>query len=295
MPERDGYIPGVPCWVDTNQPDPEAAVAFYSGLFGWECENVMPAGSDVPYFVARLRGLDVAGVGALPPDGPTEAGWNTYISVESADETAAKVAEAGGQALMEPADVMDQGRAAVFSDPEGAVFCVWQPKRHKGAQIVNEPGSVNFNGLHTRDVESAKAFYGAVFGWRTLALGGDVEMWTLPGYGDHLELANPGNRARVAALGGLGGFEDVVASINPIPDDQMGVAPHWSVTFSVDDADAVADKAFELGGKVLVAPVDAPWSRMTIIADPQGASFIATKFVPENRDVAPASVSASAA
>ena len=41
MPERDGYIAGVPCWVDTSQPDPDAAADFYGGLFGWEFEDAM--------------------------------------------------------------------------------------------------------------------------------------------------------------------------------------------------------------------------------------------------------------
>ena len=109
-------------------------------------------------------------------------------------------------------------------------------------------------------------------------------MWTLPGYGDHLEELDPGIRKQVAEVGGPTGFEDVVASINPIPDDQPDVPPHWSVTFAVDDADATAAKATELGGKVIVPPFDAPWVRMTVLTDPQGATFIASKFVPENRD-----------
>jgi hypothetical protein len=81
------------------------------------------------------------------------------------------------------------------------------------------------------------------------------------------------------------GFEDVVASVNPIPDDQPETPAHWSVTFAVDDADATAARATELGGDVIVPPFDAPWVRMTIIGDPQGATFIASKFVPENRNL----------
>jgi predicted enzyme related to lactoylglutathione lyase len=162
------------------------------------------------------------------------------------------------------------------------VFGVWQPDTMKGAQIVNEPGSVNFNGLHTRDAEAARRFYGAVFGWGTYSIGG-AEMWTLPGYGDHLEERDPGLRARNAEFGAEPGFEDVVASIDPIGDDQPDVPAYWSVTFSTDDADALAARAEELGGTVLVPPVDVPWSRMTVIADPQGATFIATQFKPENR------------
>jgi predicted enzyme related to lactoylglutathione lyase len=285
MPERNGYLPGVPCWIDTSQPDPEAAVAFYRDLFGWEFEDVMPPDSAGKYFIARLRGGDVAAVGSVPEAAPPMAMWNTYVWVESADETASKVLDAGGSAVMEPFDVMDAGRMAVFTDPEGAAFCVWQAKEHKGARIVNEHGSLNFNGLNTRDTDGAKSFYRSVFGWQTLSLNGGVEMWTLPGYGDYLERDNPDLRKQVVEMGGPKGFEDVVASINVITDDQPDVPPHWSVTFAVDDADAVAARAAELGGKVVVAPFDAPWVRTTVIADPQGATFIASKFVPENKDL----------
>jgi uncharacterized protein len=285
MPERNGYIAGVPCWLDTSQPDPEAAVDFYRGLFGWEFEDLMPPGSEGKYFIARLRGSDVAAVGSIPEAAPAVAMWNTYVWVESADETASKVREVGGGVLMEPFDVMGAGRMAVFTDPEGAAFCVWEAKEHRGARVVNEPGSLNFNGLNTRDVEGAKSFYGSVFGWTTLALDGGAEMWTLPGYGDYLERDNPDLRKQMAEADAPQGFEDVVASIDPIPDDQPDTPAHWSVTFAVDDADATAAKATELGGKVIVPPLDAPWVRMTIISDPQGATFIASKFVPENKDL----------
>jgi predicted enzyme related to lactoylglutathione lyase len=288
MPERDGYLPGVPCWVDTSQPDPDAAVAFYSGLFGWDFEDVMPPGSPGKYFIARLRGGDVAAVGSQPAEGPPIAVWNTYVSVESADDAAAKVLDSGGGVLMEPFDVMDAGRMAVCTDPEGAVFCVWQAKQHKGARIVNEPGSLSFNGLNTREVDGARSFYGSVFGWETLPLplDGGADMWRLPGYGEFLEQSDPGLRERIAQSGAPEGFEDVVAALNPIADDQPGVSAHWNVTFAVDDADATAERAVELGGQVIVAPLDAPWVRMTVIADPQGATFTASKFVPENRDLA---------
>ncbi|HEX4188204.1 MAG TPA: VOC family protein [Solirubrobacteraceae bacterium] len=285
MPERDGYPQGVSCWIDTSQPDPEAAVEFYGGLFGWEFEDAMPPGAPGRYFIARLRGGDVAAVSSPPEGAPAAAVWNTYISVESADETAAKVRAAAGRVLAEPFDVMDAGRMAVCSDREGAPFSVWQAKRHRGAQIVNEPGSLNFNGLSTRDVDGARAFYGSVFGWKTLEVGAG-EMWRLPGYGDYLEASDPGLRRRMAESGAPEGFEDVVASVTPIAEDQPDVAPHWSVTFAVEDADATAERAAELGGRVIVPPLDAPWVRMTVIADPQGAIFTASKFVPENRELA---------
>lgn len=285
MPERDGYPQGVPCWVDTTQPDPEAAAAFYSGLFGWELEDVMPPDGPGRYLMARIRGKDVAAVGSVAEGAPAMAVWNTYVCVDSADEVASKVRAAGGQVMTEPFDVMDAGRMAVFADPEGAFFCVWQANQNKGAQIVNEHGSLNFNGLNTRDVAAAKAFYGAVFGWETLDMGGGVEMWTMPGYGDHLEQKSPGLRKQMDEMGAVPGFIDVVAAITPIPDDQPDTPPHWSVTFGVDDADAIAARAAELGGQVLVPPFDAPWVRMAIISDPQGAMFIASQFVPENKDL----------
>jgi uncharacterized protein len=284
MGEQDRYIPGVPCWVDTTQADPEAAVDFYGGLFGWEFEDVMPAGSPGRYHVGRIRGGDVAAVGSPPEGAPAQAAWNTYVWVADAGETAAGVRNAGGTVLTEPFDVGDAGRMAAFADPAGAVFCVWQPGRHRGATIVNEHGAVSFNDLHTHDLEGARAFYGAVFGWELLPFG-DGGMWALPAYGDFLELRNPGTRSRMREMGSPERFEEVVASAARLSADEPDVAPHWGVTFAVDDADLIASRAAELGGRVLVPPFDAPWVRMTIIADPQGATFTASRFVPENRNV----------
>ena len=190
---------------------------------------------------------------------------------------------------------MGSGRTAVFTDPEGAAFCVWQPREFRGARVVNEPGSLNFNNLHTRDLEGAKAFYGAVFDWQTLELGGGFVAWTLPGYGDHLERDDPELRKRLAEFGGPTGFEDVVASINPIADGRPEVTAHWGVTFAVADADATARTAAELGGKVVVPPFDAPWVRTTVLADPQGATFVASQFVLENRDLGREANAAAAA
>ena len=134
MLERDGYVPGVPCWVDTSQPDAEAAAAFYSSLFGWDLEDAMPPGSAGKYLIARLHGGDVAAIASLPEGTPPMATWNTYVWVESADEAAAKVLEAGGRVVMDPFDVIGAGRMAVCTDPEGAAFRVWQAKEHKGAR-----------------------------------------------------------------------------------------------------------------------------------------------------------------
>jgi uncharacterized protein len=278
--ERDGYPPGVPCWVDTEQPDAEAAAAFYGELFGWELEDTMPPDAPGNYFAAKLRGRDVAAVGSQPEGAPPMATWNTYVWVDSADETAAKVADAGGSVLVQPFDISDAGRMAVFADPSGAAFRVWQAGRHRGAQLVNEPGTWNFSELNTRDFEGAKAFYGEVFGWEAedIAMGEHQSgMFRRPGYGDHLAERDPGIRERQADVGAPPGFEDAVAWLLPLTDDPP---PHLSVTFAVDDADEVAANAARLGGQVLVPPMDAPWVRVTVLSDPQGAVFTANKFVP---------------
>lgn len=286
MSDRDRYIPGVPCWVDTTQPDPEAAAEFYGGLFGWELEDAMPPEAPGKYFIARLGGGDVAAISTPMGEAPPRATWNTYVWVDSADATAAKVRDAGGTVLTEPFDVMDAGRMAVCADPAGSVFSLWQAREHRGAKVVNEPGSLNFNDLSTRDPNGAKAFYRAVFGWEVLPLDGGFEAWSLPGYGEFLDELNPGTLERMGEMGAPEGFANVVASLNPIPDDRPETPSHWGVTFAVDDADATAEKARQLGGTVVAEPFDAPWVRMTVIADPQGATFTASKFAPENKDLA---------
>lgn len=280
MLERDSYPAGVPCWVDTTQPDPDAAAAFYGGLFGWEFVDRTPPGMPGRYLVAQLRGLDVAAISSPAEGAPSSPAWMTYVAVDSADEAAARATAAGGRVLLEPTDVGEAGRVAVLADPEAATFGVWQARATIGARLVNEPGTWNFSGLNTRDPEGAAAFYRAVFGWEEMAMGedgGGASMLRLPGYGDHLEERDPGLRRRVADLGGPEGFEDVVAWLAPVADDAPA---HWSITFATDDADAAARRAAELGGTVLAPPFDAPWVRSTVVRDPQGAVVTVSKFVP---------------
>jgi predicted enzyme related to lactoylglutathione lyase len=243
----------------------------------------MPDGSDGTYLVGRIRGGDVAAVGSIEQGAPPIATWNTYVWVDSADDAVAKAREAGGEATG-PFDVMDAGRMAVVTDPEGAVLCVWEAKNHRGATVVNEHGALIFNGLATRDLPRAEAFYGALFGWRVLEMPAGV-MWTLPGYGDHLEEANPGLHDQMAQMGAPDGFIDVVAAVEPIAEDDTSTPAHWEVTFGVDDVDAAATRAKELGAEVVAGPVDAPWTRTALLRDPQGALFVASQFVPENSDL----------
>lgn len=251
-----------------------------------------PGSSSIFDLSGGFRGGDVAAVRAIPEAAPPTATWNTYFWVDSADEAMSKVRDAGGGVVREPFDFADACRMAIFTDPEGAAFGVWEAKDHKGAQLVNDPGALVFNNLNTRDVEGARSFYGSVFGWQTGPIGGGAEGWTLPGYGDWLEREHhPNLRTQMAEAGAPEGFEDIVASIVPITDEQAGTAAHWSVTFATDDTDATAAKAAELGGEVIVPPFDAPWStsiytiRISVIADPQGATFSASKFAAENNNL----------
>ncbi len=283
--ERDAYPPGVPCWIDTAQPDPEAAVTFYQGLFGWEFVDRMPA--DVPgqYFVARLRGRDVAAVASQPEWMPPVPVWSTYIAVDSVDDATAKVEEVGGTTLVEPFDVLDAGRMGTFTDPFGAVFSVWEANRHIGAQLVNEPNTWNWSDLNTRDPEGSKAFYGAVFGWEadTVDLGfGQGTMFRRPGYGHILDLKDPDLRRRQAAAGWPPGFEDTICWIRPMTADQFpdDVPPHWSVTFAVDDTDVIVERATELGGGVEMPAMDLGEVKMAALRDPQGAVFFVSRYQP---------------
>ncbi len=282
MVDRDGYPAGVPCWVDLAQDDPAAAGAFYSGLLGWDLEEGMP--DDVPgsYLTATLGGRRVAAVGSRPAALPAGTGWLTHVWVEDADAAAARAAELGGTVVIPPQDVFDAGRSAVVSDPEGALIGLWQARRHRGSQAVNEPGTWNFSGLHSRDPERALAFYGGLFGWEGGAIDPSAQeiLLRMPGYGEHLESLQPGTLEGMEEIGAPEGFADAVAWISPLEEGE----PRWGVTFAVADADAAAARAEELGGTVLVPPTDMPWVRTTVVRDPQGAVVTLSRFVPPDAD-----------
>ena len=276
MQEREEYPAGVPCFVDTGRKDTEAARAFYGDLFGWAFEDVSPDG-DGSYFTAKLHGLVVAAVGAQP-DMDRVAVWNTYVRVEDAGATAAKVTEAGGTVTMEPFEVGPAGHMAVIEDPEGAALCLWEPGLTRGAQLVNDPGAWVFSTLNTADADGAQAFYGSVFGWQIGSPDeGGTAMVMKPGYQDFLAQKDPELPARLEQFGAPEGFGDVVAAMSSVSN---GASPHWDVTFSVEDADASAQRARELGGEVAVEPFDAPWVRVAVLRDPDGVVFTANQFVP---------------
>jgi predicted enzyme related to lactoylglutathione lyase len=262
MSQRHDYEPGVPCWIDTLQPDPDGAMAFYAQLFGWEFAGPGEMPGDPPgrYFVARLRGRDVAGVGSQPAGSPSAApSWNTYVYVASAADAARAARNAGGAVLVEPFEALPAGRAAVLADPAGASLCVWEPSERKGAELVNEPGAWAMSHLNAPDPERAAAFYGALFGWTTETFGegaGAVTMFRLPGYVGG-EPQQPVSR-------------EVVATMSATDGD--GPA-QWRMNLWDRDVDATAAKAAQLGGSVVVAPFDTPMARAAVLADPHGASF----------------------
>jgi len=275
---RDGFPAGVPCWIDTTQPDPRAAAEFYRGLLGWQLQDMLPPNSPGQYLLARLHGRDVAAISSIADGDSTRAMWNTYVWVDNADETARRIEQAHGRVLTPPFDVPAAGRMAACEDPCGARFRIWQAREHRGAQLVNAPGTWNWSNLNTPDAEAAKRFYAAVFGWEfsqlDMGVGGSW-MVRMPGYADFLELDNPGVRERHAAAGAPPGFTDAVGWLQPVPSNAQA---HWAVTLSVDDADRVAARTAELGGAVVSGPLDVPYARVLQITDPQCAALTLSQF-----------------
>jgi predicted enzyme related to lactoylglutathione lyase len=243
MSERTAYEPGTPSWVDLSTPDPAAAKEFYGGLFGWDAADAGSVEETGGYAMFTLRGKQVAGIGPLmDPNQP--AVWSTYVSTDDADAAVGRARDAGGQVVVEPMDVMDAGRMAFVAHPAAGYVGLWQPGRHIGAELVNEPGSLTWNQLHTRDQAGAAAFYGAVFDW-TLGEG----------------VFNLGERP-------IGGIMDVPPGT---PDD---VPAFWMTIFSVADCDESVSKATELGGAVVSPPEDLEGiGRFALLTDPQGVYF----------------------
>jgi predicted enzyme related to lactoylglutathione lyase len=279
MPERDGFPAGVPAWVDSSQPDVDAATAFYGALFGWQFE-ARGGGSDDRYAVATLDGQSVGAVASPSVGGRQTPEWTTYVAVDDADAALERVRGAGGAVVTGPKDRFGLARTALCTDLDGATFGLWEPGSIRGAQAVNAPGAWNFSELNTDDAEGATRFYGSVFGWETdeVDMGAmSGTMVRMPGYAEFLEAINPGTKQRHIDFGAPPGFTDCVAWFLPLSD---GAEPHWSITFSVADADATATRARELGAGVLVEPFDMPMVRSTVIRDPAGATFTANAFVP---------------
>ena len=248
MPEVSTHEPGTPGWIDIGT-DVEGAKAFYGPLFGWDTQDAGPPEQTGGYGFFMKGGKMVAGYG--PQQNPGPPFWSTYVMVADAEATAGKVTEAGGTVVVPPMDVMGQGHMAVFQDPQGAFFSIWQPGEHHGAQLVNEPGSFCWNELNTRDAEGARAFYPAVFGWEPQV----HDDGPMPYTEWHL-----GGRS--------------IAGMMPMgPQMPAEVPPHWLVYFAVGDTDATLTRVTDLGGSVMMQPMDIPTGRFAVVSDPQGATF----------------------
>lgn len=262
MSERTSYAPGTPCWVDLATPDLEAAEGFYGPLFGWEIPELPNSAEMGGYRRAKKGGRDVAGAMPLMQEGQPPA-WSTYVSVDDADAISRAIQENGGTMIAEPMEVASYGRLAMFTDPEGAFFGIWQPLDFAGAELVNEPGAFSWNELETRDPAAAKEFYGRVFGWEWEAEEG-------PG----------GMTYNVARIG-----EDRVAGMADIsgrmPDE---IPAHWMTYFSVASTEEAIEKVESGGGAVQFGPIDIPVGRFAMATDPAGAAFAVVTFA-EDVDV----------
>jgi predicted enzyme related to lactoylglutathione lyase len=258
MVEKTRHEPGMFCWVELATKDGAAAKKFYTSLFGWKVDD-MPIPDGSVYSMLQKNGKRV---GALYQFGPQQQGvpphWNSYVSVASADASAAKAKELGGKVMVEPFDVMDAGRMAVVSDPTGAVFSLWEPRKHLGAQVVNEPGSFCWNDLYTSDPKKAADFYIRLFGWKLNARHMD--------FSDYVIFEGPNG---------------IMAGTMQIPKEWGPVPPHWLVYFAVDDCDKTVDRAKGLGAKVTMPPMDIETAgRFAMLSDPQGAGFAVIKLNP---------------
>jgi predicted enzyme related to lactoylglutathione lyase len=237
MAEFTSYEAGTPSWIDLQTRDVEAATAYLEELFGWTHNDLLPDPDSGIYRMFGLRGRDVAAVSkmqdAMAVNEAIPAFWTTYVTVADVDATAERVGPAGGTLAMPPFDAHDAGRMAVAVDPTGATIAFWQPKEHIGAGLANEAGTLIWNELQTRDIETAGAFYKAVLGWEPVNS-------TVNG-GTYVEFHNNGR---------------AVAGMTPISPEMGPVPPNWLVYFCVDDCDTTLTQATGLGAQAVVAATD---------------------------------------
>jgi predicted enzyme related to lactoylglutathione lyase len=244
-------------WVDHTSPDVQASARFYDDLFGWQSQDTGEQTGHYTMFTSN--GKSVAAT--TPPMSPgNPPAWSTYISTANVEETARRVQAAGGKTLVAPMQVMDQGSMGVFMDPAGAVFAAWQPAAMRGAELVNQPVSLSWNELATRDLAAAKTFYSSVFDW-------GVKSNPMPDGGEYVEW-QVGGRSIAGAT--------AMGSMYP-----PNVPPHWLVYFAVANTDATVKRAQDLGGKVMAPAMDIPQGRFAVLADPQGAAFAIIQLAPQ--------------
>lgn len=238
---------GTPTWLDLGVPDLDRAKAFYRALFGWEYQESTAATG--PFTMCLLRGRRVA---ALRPvsavDVPGESWWHVYLATDDCHGTAKRIGDAGGTLLVPPSDVADLGRTAVFADPVGARFSLWQGRALVGCELVNEPCTLVRNDLISPAPEPARRFYSAAFDFTTDAND------DLPG-ADFTFLRRPDGHE----IGGIWGSPGAPAS-------------RWQTVFEVSGTDDLVARAVAAGGTA-EPPEDSPYGRMAAITDPFGTAF----------------------
>ena len=248
MPEIEGYAHGDFSWIDLCTEEPDKAREFYSALFGLTFHDEFE-GDQVVYTLGLKGDKPVLGLMEKPQQ-MCEMGipnvWETYITVDSADEALAKVGPAGGTPMGPVMEPSGAGRMLVVADPSGAVVVLWEALGQDGAALKSEHGTLCWNQLLSSDVDKALGFYSEVLGWTPVAL--DMEDST------------------GIMLGG-----EMIASAGPLP--APAIPSHWAVYFAVDDCDATAAQCLELGGHVVVPPMDTPPGRMAQLVDNAGAMF----------------------
>ncbi len=253
MTNIDRNPPGNFCWIELSTSNQNAAKQFYGGLFGWDA-NDSPIGPNEFYTMFEI-GSRAAAAGYTMRVEQREQGvpphWGIYIEVTDADASAAKAKELGGTVLAAPFDVMEIGRMAVLQDPTGTTFCIWQSKSSTGFRISGVSGTFCWADLSTPDPAKAIEFYSGLFGWKFGSSEHDSS-----GY---LHIKNG---------------EQFIGGLPPVAHRRAGTPPHWLSYIQVDDVDATATKAEQLGGKLYLAPMSMEGvGRMSVIADPQGAVF----------------------
>ncbi len=253
MTHIDKHPAGAFCWIELATTDQTAAKAFYSALFGWSA-NDSPMGPGEVYTIFQLEGRDAAAGYTLRADQKAQGvppHWMPYVAVESADQAADTAKQLGGTVLAPAFDVMEAGRMAVLQDPTAAPFCVWQAGKNTGIGIAGVHGTLCWADLSTSDPKRAGDFYSALFGW-------DIA---------------PGEKDESGYLHIKNG-EQFIGGIPPGTHRKPGVPPHWLAYFWVDDVDASAAKAKELGAQLFAGPMTIEnVGRMAVVADPQGAVF----------------------
>lgn len=248
--------PGTPIWFDLGSSDVPTSAGFYSSVFGWVAEAV--GGEETGGYTTYTSGRDLVAAVAphqidtpyhrpYGPDGAhgMPAIWTVYFHTDTIDELPGRVTETGGEIIMLPMDVFGLGHMAVFADPAGAAFAVWQPGTMPGATAVNQPGAISHVELVVDEVDAVRDFYSSVLGLVPVGNGPDTG-WTVGG----------------TVVAGTRSLEKSAASL-----------PHWHIAVGVEDCQAVLDSAVRSGATLEHGPWESSRGLRADLKDPLGAGF----------------------